>query len=119
MNNPINLTDPDGRWPDFPASFQNAFKGAVNGVVNSVKQKYNEAKSSIIQAKDNVVRTTNQALNNGQQFVKKHKEQLLTGAKILQKTGDDMTTAGLVGAAVGAPIAGVGAAPGLAVATWG
>ncbi|ELM3651078.1 hypothetical protein RYR30_000931 [Flavobacterium psychrophilum] len=123
MNNPINLTDPDGRWPDFPASFQNAFKGAVNGVVNSVKQKYNEAKASIIQAKDNVVRTTNQALNNGQKFVKNHKEQLVAGAKIIQKAGDNMTTAGLSGAAIGAVatavVGGEGAAPGLAVATLG
>ena len=123
FNNPVNLTDPDGRWPELPSSFKNAFQGAVNGFVNSVKQKYNDAKSSIAQAKDNVVRTSNQAFNSVQKFVKEHKEQLVAGTKFIQKTGDNITTAGLSGAAIGAVataiVGGEGAAPGLVVAAWG
>ena len=129
MNNPINLTDPDGRWPDFPASFQNAFKGAVNGVVNIVKQKYNDAKTSVsrsynqaktslVQAKDNAVKTTKQALNDGQKWVKDNKQGLLKTAEVLKTAGDVAVYSGGV-IAVGTAATGVGIGVGGAVAGYG
>ena len=109
-------------WKEVKKSYNEAKRTVArsyNEAKSTVKNSYKEAKKTITQTKDNVVKTTKQTAKDVQKWTKDHKEQLLTGAKIIQKTGDNMTTAGLIGAAAGAPIAGVGAAPGLAVATWG
>ena len=128
FNNPINLTDPDGRWPDLPSwgSIKKSFNEAKSTVAiaynetkYAVSRGYNQAKTSLTQAKDNAVKTIKQTANDVQKWTKDNKEQLLKGANFVQKTGDNITTTGLISAAVGAPIAGVGAAPGLAVATAG
>jgi ElaB/YqjD/DUF883 family membrane-anchored ribosome-binding protein len=127
FNNPMHFTDPDGRWP-FPswASVKSSYREAkatvsrtYNETKSSVSRNYSEAKKTISQTRDNVVKSTQQTANDVQKWTKDNKQQLIGVAKAIQKVGDDTTTGGLIGAAVGAPIAGVGAAPGLAVATVG
>jgi hypothetical protein len=53
--------------------------------------------------------------SSAQKWVKKNKSELLGMAKSLQTTGNATAKAGLLCAAVGAPVAGVGATPGMAL----
>jgi hypothetical protein len=114
FNNPIKLTDPDGRWPDFPG----AFKKAVNDMANSVKQTYKETKASVVKTYNETKNSVSNKIEQGKQWVKDNKEDLVILSKKIQKVGDNATTAGLIGAVAGAPT-GVGAAPGLSVAAVG
>ncbi len=85
----------------------------------SVAKTYNETKKTVVETTDKVVASTKETLNEGKQWVKENKGEIMLTAKELQRNGDNMTTAGLVVAAAGAPIAGVGATPGLTAASIG
>jgi RHS repeat-associated protein len=128
FNNPINLVDPDGRWPDLPSwsSIKKSYNEAKSTVARSYKEtkssvarNYNEAKKTVTQAKDNAVKSTKTALNDGQKWVKDNKNEILKVANNMQDAGDTIAITGYAAAVVGAPIAGVGAAPGAALAVVG
>ena len=57
--------------------------------------------------------------SNVKSWTNNHKEQLLKGAELAQKKGNQLALTGLGAAAIGAPIGGVGATPGLMVAATG
>jgi hypothetical protein len=90
-----------------------------NETKTTVAKTYNETKTTVVATTNKTVASTKETLKEGQKWVKDNKEQLIGLAKDIQKVGDDTTTAGLVGAVAGAPVAGVGAAPGLTVAAAG
>jgi hypothetical protein len=60
-----------------------------------------------------------QGLKSAQNWTNEHKETILGAASYLQEKGNQMETAGVVAAVVGAPIAGIGATPGIMTATAG
>ena len=101
----------------------NETKSSVTKTYNetkaSVAKTYNETKKAVVETTNKVVASTKETLKEGQQWVKDNKTQLIGVAKGLQDVGDKTTTTGLVMAVAGAPVAGVGASPGLAVATAG
>lgn len=80
---------------------------------------YNDTKKTIIDAKNNAVATTKKTINDGQQWVKSNKKELLKIADDMQNTGDNIAYAGYGTAVVGSAFAGVGAAPGLTIAAEG
>ena len=75
FNNPVKFIDPDGNWPDFPASFKNAFRGAINGI----KQQYNAAKASI-----------NHSYNQAKLQLQEQKIMLVNQLKMLIKVLDNI-----------------------------
>lgn len=139
MDNPVYFIDPDGQWPTLPswndvkrsynqarASVANAYSQARSSVSRTysetktaVTKTYNDTKKTVVETTNKAVASTKETLKDGQKWVKDNKEQLIGAAKEIQKVGDNTTKIGLVGAVAGAPVAGVGAAPGLAVATAG
>ncbi|WP_260397349.1 hypothetical protein [Empedobacter brevis] len=68
---------------------------------------------------DQASKLSTSILSSIQNYVTENKDMLLAEAKLLQETGDIASAGGLAMAAVGAPIYGVGAAPGLTVAAAG
>jgi len=107
--NPIRYIDPNGKQTDAIASyFQGKLQGIGTYVQYKVSKTYNDTKQAIIN-------TAKQA----QTWVKNNKKEILSLAKNFQETGDQATITGLGMAAAGAPVAGVGATPGLALATAG
>jgi RHS repeat-associated protein len=85
----------------------------------TVTKTYNETKKTLSNAADNVVSKSKEAVASSQKWVKENQGTLLKTAKVLQTVGDQTTTTGLVAAVAGAPVAGVGAAPGLTTAAVG
>lgn len=79
---------------------------------------YNDTKKTIIDAKNNAVATTKKTINDGQQWVKNNKEDILAFAKGTQDFGDAVTVTGGV-IAVGTAVTGVGVGVGGTVAAWG
>jgi RHS repeat-associated protein len=128
FDNPVYFQDPDGMWPKLPSwndvkkSYSEA-KSTVSRTYNqtkaSVTKTYNEAKTSLAQAKDNVVKTAKDSYKSVEKYATDNKKELLKTADDIQKTGDVLVYSGTAGAVVGSAFAGVGAAPGLAVATEG
>jgi RHS repeat-associated protein len=127
MDNPVYFIDPDGMWPTLPS--WNDVKKTYSQAKASVSRTYNEAKSTVaktyndvkkttVETTKKVVASTKESLNDGQKWVKDNKQSLLATANNFKEVGDKATLIGLGAAAVGAPT-GVGAAPGIALATAG
>lgn len=138
-NNPITTIDPDGRYlfglfgstsAERKEARAEKYAAKVGGDV--VKGENGRVSVNVVKsAADGGISITSKT-NFGdfstvtgsiKKWTTNHKEQLLTGTKIIQKAGDNMTTAGLTSAAVGAvvtaPVGGEGATPGLIIAGLG
>ena len=149
FNNPINLTDSDGRWPDMPSwkdikkSYNDAKSSAVktyNQTKASVTRNYNEAKSTIASnyseaktsvaknyeiAKKNTIQAKDDVVNTYKQTkaaVKKFttdNKDQLLAGAKILQDQGDNLAAAGLTAAVIGSVGGVTAAPGLAAATFG
>ncbi|MCG8208142.1 hypothetical protein [Tenacibaculum finnmarkense] len=84
----------------------------VRSIGDGIAQSFNSTTGS-------VNRSVNRTINSAQSFVVENKETILGVASSIQKTGDMATTVSLVSAAAGSMVAGVGAAPGSALAVAG
>ena len=134
-NNPLRRSDPTGMdwWDDVKKVAKdatNAVAKTYNNATTSAAKTYNSAKTSATKtydatakaataAKDKAVTATTQAAQAGQSWVKENKTAIVQGAKNMQTVGDATTKAGYVAAIAGAPVAGVGATPGLGLAATG
>ncbi|WP_425413730.1 RHS repeat-associated core domain-containing protein [Riemerella columbina] len=115
--NPIRFIDPNGKQVQFDARVY--IKQQLDSRVNHIKRKLNNIENKVSTAYNNVKQETIRVAKNTQTWVKNNKREIIRNAKIMQKTGDDMVVGGLVIAAMGSSVAGVGAAPGLGTAGVG
>jgi hypothetical protein len=114
--NPVNRIDPDGR---FDMSDLQAVCDMANAAIDKLKNKAKQAIKEVKQEAKKITKKVTDTTKNAQTFVKNNKSEILNVAQSLQTTGKNTTYAGLVCAAVGAPVAGVGAAPGVAISSAG
>lgn len=134
-NNPITTIDPDGRYlfdlfgitsaerkearaEKYAAKVGGSVVKSEDGRVGVNVLKKEADGSSTIVYKNNFGDFST-VKSNVKNWTTNHKDQLLKGAELAQKKGNQLALTGLGAAAIGAPIGGVGAGPGLAVATTG
>jgi len=131
-NNPITTIDPDGRYlfglfgstsAERKEARAEKYAAKVGGSV--VKGENGQVTVNVVnETKDGIISKSNfgdfaTLKSNFKSWTNNHKEQLLKGAELAQKKGNQLALTGLGAAAIGAPIGGVGATPGLMVATTG
>ena len=116
FDNPIHFEDPDGMWP-WPSLVD--LRKSYNSITSSVSKVYDKA---VATTKSVYNETRTKVSNTGvaiQTWTTEHKETLLATAKQMQESGDKTAEVGAGMAIAGSTVAGVGAAPGLAVASAG
>jgi RHS repeat-associated protein len=122
FNNPMHFTDPDGRWP-FPSwsSITKSTSAYISKQSAKISSDWKNIKRELYNGKgaDDFVKDVKQSAKDTQKWVKNNKQALLKLGNNLEDAGDAMTITGYGAAVVGAPIAGVGAAPGVALASAG
>lgn len=118
FNNPVRYIDPDGMWP-WPSNPFSQAQSLFNNTVTKVQSSYANAEAGVKSAYNQTAKTVSNTGTVIKNWTVQNKQSLLTTAKNLQDGGDKVAAAGAVAAIAGAPIAGVGAAPGATLATAG
>lgn len=121
--------NPGGNWPDLPSwrtlkKYLEAKRSTSNYISyqrEKIKGDLKKIKRELYNGKgwDDTVKDVKKIGRNIQKWTKDNKKELLKLGNNLEDAGDAMTITGYGAAVVGAPVAGVGAAPGVALAGAG